>query len=104
VYVTPEIWATIIAGASLLVTLLGGFVRIIHRSDQKFATLIAAVDSKVTKLDKKHDDSFGRLDAKIDAAVDKLEKKIDVIAGDVVELKVAVARLEGPNPRLIARR
>ncbi len=37
---------------------------------------------------------------KIDERFDKLETKVDELAAGLVEVKVAVARLEGPQQRL----
>ena len=42
-----------------------------------------------------------RLIERIDAGDDKLTARIDAAAADVTELKVAVARLEGPVRHLI---
>lgn len=42
--------------------------------------------------------------AKINARFDKIEHKLDAVAEDVVDLKVAVARLEGPQPKLLSAR
>ena len=55
--------------------------------DEKLSTRIDAVDEK--------------LSTRIDAVDDKLSARIDAIATDVTDLKIAVARLEGPPRHLL---
>ncbi|KAB1866734.1 hypothetical protein [Microbacterium algeriense] len=42
-----------------------------------------------------------RIDDRIDAVDDKLSTRIDAVATDVTDLKIAVARLEGPPRHLL---
>ncbi|WP_261393558.1 hypothetical protein [Microbacterium esteraromaticum] len=42
-----------------------------------------------------------RLENKVDALEDKLGARIDALAGEVTEVKIAVARLEGPPRHLL---
>lgn len=73
-----EVMATIIAAASLLVTLGGGMVGglawVIRRGDE-------------------------RLD-KVNERFDKVNERLDGLHAEVTEVKIAVARLEGPRPHL----
>ena len=48
-----------------------------------------------TKIDNAKSDLEAKLDTKIDGVYEKLDTKIDGVARDVVEVKVAVARIEG---------
>ena len=45
-----------------------------------------------------------RIDERIDAVDEKLTARIDAVAADVTDLKVSVARLEGPPRHLLAAR
>ncbi|MGH3688854.1 MAG: hypothetical protein ACRDT7_01745 [Microbacterium sp.] len=45
-----------------------------------------------------------RIDERIDAVGEKLTARIDAVAADVTDLKVSVARLEGPPRHLLAAR
>ncbi|MDF2562816.1 MAG: hypothetical protein K0R99_4262 [Microbacterium sp.] len=54
--------------------------------DEKLSTRIDAVDEK--------------LSTRIDAVDEKLSTRIDAVAADVTDLKISVARLEGP-PRYL---
>ncbi|WP_017203444.1 hypothetical protein [Microbacterium algeriense] len=58
--------------------------------DEKLSTRIDAVDEK--------------LSTRIDAVDEKLSTRIDAIATDVTDLKIAVARLEGPPRHLLTSR
>lgn len=58
--------------------------------DEKLSTRIDAVDEKLT--------------ARIDAVAEKLTARIDAVAADVTDLKISVARLEGPPRHLLTAR
>ena len=62
-------------------------VRRIDAVDEKLSTRIDAVDEKLT--------------ARIDAVDEKLSSRIDAVAADVTDLKISVARLEGPPRHLL---
>ena len=42
-----------------------------------------------------------RIDDRIDAVDEKLSTRIDAVAADVTDLKISVARLEGPSRHLL---
>ncbi|MCV0334288.1 MULTISPECIES: hypothetical protein [unclassified Microbacterium] len=45
-----------------------------------------------------------RIDDRIDAVDEKLSTRIDAVASDVTDLKISVARLEGPPRHLLTTR
>ncbi|WP_417504501.1 hypothetical protein [Microbacterium sp.] len=55
--------------------------------DEKLSTRIDAVDEK--------------LSTRIDAVDEKLSSRIDAVAADITDLKISVARLEGPPRHLL---
>lgn len=68
--------ATVVGvGVTMLVSLFGGFAWVIRRSD-----------------------------AHIDAVGDRLDARIAGVERELVEVKVAVARIEGPRPRFTTAR
>lgn len=71
--------AVIITGASLLVTVVGGMFA-------GFAWVLRRMDER-----------FDRMDHKFDT----MEERIRGIQTELSEVKVSVARLEGPAPQLI---
>ncbi|QTV80259.1 hypothetical protein [Microbacterium sp. NIBRBAC000506063] len=70
--VSAEIVTMIATGATLLVAFIGGFGWMINR-----------------------------FDARMDARFDKVESRLDRVEQELTEVKVAVARLEGPPRHLI---
>ncbi|UPL19243.1 response regulator [Microbacterium aurugineum] len=81
-YVSMEIITILATGATTLVATVSGFGWMISRMDARFA----AVDAR-----------FDAQEAKFDARFTRIEQ-------EVFEVKIAIARLEGPTPRLIAAR
>ena len=62
-------------------------VRRIDAVDQKLTARIDVVDEKLT--------------SRIDAVDEKVTSRIDAVAADVTDLKISVARLEGPPRHLL---
>jgi len=75
VYVSAEVITTISGVAGVLLAMASGFGWMIRRMDGRF-------DSLETRL----------------------TARIDGVADELVEVKIAIARLEGPQPRLLAPR
>ena len=91
---STEVLAIIISAVGVVVTLgtstfvgAAWMVRRIDAVDEKLSTRIDAVDEKLT--------------ARIDAVDEKLSSRIDAVAADVTDLKISVARLEGPPRHLL---
>jgi hypothetical protein len=80
---TTETWTIVISAIGIVLTLgtstFVGAAWMVRRID--------AVDQK--------------LSSRIDAVDEKLSTRIDAVAADVTDLKISVARLEGPPRRLL---
>lgn len=80
---SAETFAVVLSAVGIVLSLgtamLAGFAWCVRRID--------AVDTTLT--------------ARIDAVDAKLTARIDAVADDVTELKISVARLEGPAPHLL---
>lgn len=84
-------------------TTIGVVIALYVRLDTKIDNVKSDLDTKIdsvksdleAKLDTKVDRVHEQLDTKIDGIHAKLDTKIDGVARDVVEVKVAVARIEG---------
>lgn len=96
-YVSVEVITMLATAVTLLVAIISGFGWMINRMDARFAEVVATFDSRFETQDAKFDARFEAQDAKLDARFDRIEQEI-------VEVKIAIARLEGPTPRLIAAR
>ncbi|MBS0023790.1 hypothetical protein [Microbacterium paraoxydans] len=94
---SPEILAVVVSAIGIVLTLgtslfgaMTWVVRRIDAVDEKLSTRIDVVDEKLSR--------------RIDAVDDKLSAQIDAVAADVTELKISVARLEGPPRHLLTAR
>lgn len=81
-YVSAEMLTTIVSLATLLVAFASGFGWMITRMDR--------IEQRLT--------------TRIDAAEEKLTGRIDAVEHGLTEVKIEIARLEGPRPRLIPGR
>lgn len=81
-----ETFSIILAAAGVLITLSGGFFA-------GLAWLIRRMDERFDKVDERFD--------KVDERFDKMDERISQVQSELNDVKVAVARLEGPHPRLI---
>lgn len=76
---SAEVISIILVAAGVLITLGGGFFAglawLLRRMDERFA--------------------------KVDERLDKVDERLGLLQSEVNDVKVAVARLEGPYPRLI---
>ncbi len=59
--------------------------------------MIRRIDDRIDAVDEK-------LSTRIDAVDEKLTARIDAVAADVTDLKISVARLEGPPRHLLTAR
>jgi len=76
--VSPDILATILSAVGVLLAMAGGFGWVIAR------------------LDSRLDSGLSGLEQRLSTRIDVLSEEVGGLRGDVAELKVAVARLEGP--------
>jgi hypothetical protein len=100
VYMSPEFLAIIGVGVTSIATTLGGFAWLVSRMDRKFE----GVDAKFERVDARFDARFEGIDAKFERIDAKFDAKFDRIDVELVEIKVAIARLEGARPRLLMPR
>jgi erythromycin esterase-like protein len=98
--VTPDVIGVILAAFGAAATVLAGVAglgaRLMARIDARFGR----VDTRFDRVDAQ----FDRVDAqfdKVDAQFDKVAGEMAALRSELVEVKIAVARLEGPAPRLI---
>ncbi|CAD5141999.1 conserved protein of unknown function [Microbacterium sp. Nx66] len=90
---------TIIVSAIGIVLTLGASLFaagawMIRRIDERLGTVDHRLSARIDTVEEK-------LGARIDTVEEKLGARIDAVAADVTDLKIAVARLEGPPRRLL---
>lgn len=111
---STETLAVILSALGLLITLGGGaaaglawVVRRFDAFETKLTAQITAGDTALAAQIKTVESGLGQridaLDLKIDAVDAKLTRRIDALHEDLTEVKIAIARLEGPSrpPRLV---
>lgn len=107
-----EIITIVISAVGLLLalggTMFAGFAWCIRRSDSLRTDLAgvekslgARIDGVEQKLTARIDGVEQNLTARIDGVESSLGARIDAVAVDTTELKIAMARLEGPQRHLI---
>jgi cell division protein FtsB len=82
---TPDTIGAIIAAFGAAATVLAGVLGLLMWFGRK-------LEARFDKID----DRFG----KVDARFDKVDARLDKLADEITDLKVSVARLEGPRPGL----
>ncbi|HWK76563.1 hypothetical protein [Microbacterium sp.] len=92
-----EMITMLIGIVSILLALAGAFGWMIHRMDVLENRLEGKLGARIDAGDE-------RLGARIDALDEKLGARIDKVADELVEVKIALARVEGPPRHLITAR
>lgn len=86
---SPNVIGMIIALFAFTITVLGGVAGMLARQTKN--------------LEGRFDQRFALIDARfdrIDARFDQIDTRLDRHEGELVDVKIAVARLEGPQRRL----
>ncbi|MFJ4015038.1 response regulator [Microbacterium sp. NPDC090014] len=95
--VSIELVTMIVTVATTLLGLAAGFGWMITRTDARFEMFEQRMDARFEKVEQRMDARFEKVEQRMDARFEK----VDVELGEV---KIAIARLEGPAPRLLVAR
>ncbi len=88
-----ETIAIVISSATLLLGFVGAFGWMIRRTDARADHLEARLEARIDQVEQK-----------LEARIDRLDEKVDGVGRELVEVKIAVARLEGPQRHLVTAR
>lgn len=99
---TPELISTLATALGAVATIFAGMHLMLRRVERRKDARFDAVDARFGRVDARFDRADARFD-KVDARFDKVDEQIRLLRDDVVELKVAVARLEGAGPTTLLR-
>jgi septal ring factor EnvC (AmiA/AmiB activator) len=109
-YMSVEVISIILAAAGILITLGGGFLAglawVLRRMDEQFDKVdkrFDRIDQRFDRVDQRFEEVDRRFE-KVDERFDRMDERIRQVQSELNEVKVAVARLEGPQPRLILPR
>jgi hypothetical protein len=114
-YMSVELIGVVVTAFAVLVTLgsgmFAGFAWVVRRIDGVEGKLSARIDGVEGKLSARIDRVEEKLSARIDrveetlsARIDGLSTRIDGVEAELTEVKIGIARLEGPRPHLIVGR
>jgi hypothetical protein len=115
VHVSVETLTTIIGIVGVLASFGSAFVWLLRRMDARFDQFDAKLDTRIdgveTRLTERIDGVETRLTERIDGVETRLTERIDgvetrltAVEHGLVDVKIAIARLEGPPPRLLTAR
>jgi uncharacterized protein YdcH (DUF465 family) len=108
VYVSTELIAIVLSAATLMLGFAGTFGWMIHRMDAGFARVYDRIDQVAQdvkqELGGRIDGVESGLNDRIDRVEQELGDRMERVEQSVVELKVAVARIEGPQRHLLLSR
>lgn len=96
--------AMLVGIASILLALAGGFGWMIHRMDSTSSSLESKLGARIDAVDARIETVERNLGARIDTVERNLGARIDKINDELVEVKIAVARFEGPPRHLLPAR
>lgn len=99
VFVSPDVIGMVIALFAFAVAVLGGVGGMIAHQSRGLDARFDQVDVRFDQVDARIDRLDTRID-RVEGRMDRVESQLDHLAGEIVEVKIAVARLEGPQRRL----
>lgn len=120
-YVTPELITTIVSVFSAVALFLSGMFALLRRLEQRIDQRFDLVDKRFEQIDKLFEQIDKRFEltdrraeslemrinekfAAVHEEIAALRSEVRTVAADVVDLKVAVARIEGSRPTLLQAR
>ncbi|GAA1148187.1 MULTISPECIES: hypothetical protein [Microbacterium] len=96
-FVSPDVIGMVIALFAFAV--LGGVGGMIAHQSRGLDARFDQVGARFDQVDARIDRLDTRID-RVEGRMDRVESQLDHLAGEIVEVKIAVARLEGPQRRL----
>lgn len=103
-----EAISLILVAAGVLITIGGGcfagLAWVVRRMDEGFNKADERVNERFDKVGKHMNERFDKVDErfeKVDERFDKMDERLSQVQSELNDVKVAVARLEGPHQRLI---
>ena len=91
-----ELVTMIVSVASTLLGLAAGFGWVISRTDARFERFEQRMEAQFDRVEAQFD--------RVDAQFERLEAEVKEVRSELGDVKIAIARLEGPPPRLLSAR
>jgi len=89
---TPDTVGAVIAAFGAAATVLAGVFGLLAWFSRKLDAQFEKIDARFEKIDTRFE--------KIDTRFEKIDARLDRLTDEVTEVKIAIARLEGPRPGL----
>ena len=108
--VSIELVMLVVSVATTLLGLATGFGWVITRMDARFAESEQRTNLRFDKVDERFDRVYAQFDRvderfrRVDEHFDRLEASMQELRSELGDVKISIARLEGPLPRLIVER
>ncbi|WDH79490.1 response regulator [Microbacterium esteraromaticum] len=103
-YMSAETITILIGIVSLLLALAGGFGWMIHCIDRMGTELNGRMDRTGAELNGRMDRMGAELNGRMDRMGAELSGRMDRMSDELVEVKIAIARVEGPQRHLLTGR
>ncbi|WP_449279307.1 response regulator [Leucobacter sp. GX0328] len=128
---SPEMISTLAGLVAIGAAILGGVFGMLHYLEKRLNQHFAGIDRRFEEVDRRFDDVDRRFE-EVDRRFEEVDRRFDVVdrrfdevdrrfdevdrriglledgsstmAGELTEVKIAIARFEGPAPRLISAR
>jgi len=91
-FVSPDVIGMIISLFAFAVAMLGGVAWLLGNQTKR-------VDAGFDQVDARFDQVDARFD-RVDTRIDGLDARLNRVENELVEVKIAIARIEGPERRL----
>jgi hypothetical protein len=101
VYVSVETLTTIIGVVGVLASFASAFAWLIRRMDARLDQFDARLDARIDGVEARLDARIDGVETRLTERIDGVETRLTQVEQGLVEVKIAVARLEGPPPRLV---
>ena len=99
-FVSVEVITMLACAVSIIVAFVSGCGWLVNRMDVRFARMEVRIDEKFALQDARIDEKFAAQDARIDEKFARIDEKFVGVDRELAELRIAIARLEGPPRRL----
>ena len=100
---SAELIGTIAAVATAIGMIFAGMHALLTRLERRIDARFDQVDARFEQVDARFDRMDARFD-RMDARFDRMDAHVAQLETDLTDVKVSVARLEGPLPTLLRTR
>ena len=104
VHVSVETLTTIIGIVGVLASFGSAFVWLLRRMDARFDQFDAKLDTRIDGVETRLTERIDGVETRLTERIDSVETRLTAVEHGLVDVKIAIARLEGPPPRLLTAR